>query len=77
METGDGTVERFEMAAVEVGNHTLAADDIDQCVSQFDCLCLWQFVNHYPKILNCHHGIVASQTGHLVETYSRSSVEIC
>jgi len=39
METGGETAERMEMAAVKEGNLTLAADDIDWCVSQIDCLC--------------------------------------
>jgi len=41
MENGDKTVERLEMAAVKEGNHTLAAVDIDWCVSYIDCLCQW------------------------------------
>ena len=77
METGDTTAERPEMPAVKTGNHTLVADDIDQGVSQIDCLCLWQFLNHYPRNLNCHHGLVASHMSHPVEPYSLSSVEIC
>jgi len=76
METSDKTAERLEMAAVKVGNHTLAAEDIDQCVSQIDCRCLWQFMNHYPKILNCRYCIVAPQFGHHVEPCTLSSVEI-
>jgi len=75
METGDKTAECLEMAAVKEGNHTLGADDIDQCVSQIGCHCLWQLVNHYPEILNCRHGVVASQIGHPVEPYSLSLVE--
>jgi len=76
MVTGDNTAERLEMAAIKEGNHTHAADDIDQCVSQINCLCLWQFVNQYPTILNCHHSVVASEIGHLMELYSLSLVEI-
>jgi hypothetical protein len=76
METGDETAERLEMAAVKEGNHTHAAVDIDWRVSQIDSLCRWQVVYHYPGILNCHHNTVASQTGHLVEPYLLSLVEI-
>ena len=76
METGDKTAEQLEMAAVKEGNHTLAADDIDWCVAQNDCLCEWHVVNFYPVLLNCHHAIVARQIGHQVEPYSLSSVEI-
>jgi len=67
METGDETAEHLEMAAVKKGNHTLAVDDIEWCVSQIDCHCEWHVVNYYLVILNCHHRIVASQIGHQVE----------
>jgi hypothetical protein len=76
METGEKTAERLEMAAVKERHCTLAADDIDWCVSQIDCLCEWHVMNFYPVILNCRHRVVASQIGHEVEPYSRSSVEI-
>ena len=76
MENGDKTAERLEMAAVKEGNHTHAAVDIDWRASQIDCLCRWQVVYHYPVILNCCHGAVASQIGHCVEAYSLSLVEI-
>jgi hypothetical protein len=64
------------MAAVKEGNHTHAAVDIDWRASQFDCLCWWHVVYHYPVILNCYHGAVASQIGHPVEAYSLSLVKI-
>jgi len=76
MENGDKSAERLEMAAVKEGNHTHAAVDIDWRASQIDCLCWWQVVYHYPVILNCRHGAVASQIGHPVEPYSLSLVEI-
>ena len=76
METGDKTAECLEMADVKEGNCTLGADDIDWCVSQIGCLCMWHVVNFHPVILNCHHRIDASQIGHQVEPYSLSSVEI-
>jgi hypothetical protein len=38
MEISDKTAERLEMAAVKEGNRTLAAEDMDWCVSQIDCL---------------------------------------
>ena len=76
MKTGDKTAERLEIAAVKEGNHTLAVDDIDWCVSQIDCLCEWHVVNFYAVILNCHHHVVVSQIGYQVDPYSLSSVEI-
>jgi len=39
MENGHKTAEHLEMAAVNVGNHTLAADHTDWGVSQIDCIC--------------------------------------
>ena len=76
METGDKTAEHLEMAAVKEGNRTLAADEVDWCVSQIDCLCEWHVVNFYPVIVNCRLRFVPSQIGHQVEPYSLSSVEI-
>jgi len=64
------------MAAVKEGNRTLAADGINWCVSQIDCLCEWHVVNFYPVILNCRDHVSASQIGPQVEQYSLSSVEI-
>jgi hypothetical protein len=61
---GDKTAERLEMAAVKEGNHTHAAVDIDWHASQMECLYRWQFVHHYPVILNCRHGDVGSHIGH-------------
>jgi hypothetical protein len=48
METGDNSAEHMEMAAVNEGNRTLAADDIDWCVSQINFLCEWHVVNIHP-----------------------------
>jgi len=70
MVSGDRTVEHLEMAAVKEGNCNLAADDIDWCVSQIDCLCEWHIVNFHLVILNYRHSVVASQIGHQVEPYS-------
>jgi hypothetical protein len=76
METVDETVERREMAALKEGIRTLAADDIDWCVSQFDCLCEWHVTNFYPMILNCRHRVVVRQIGYKVVPYSLTWVEI-
>ena len=40
------------MAALKECNHTHVADDINSLFSHIDCLCHWQVVNHYPRILN-------------------------
>jgi len=64
------------MAAVEEGNHSHVADDIDRCVSQINCSYHWQLWNYYPMILNRRHGVVGSQTGNPVEPYWRSLVDI-
>jgi len=76
MENRDKTAECVEIAAVKLGNHTHAADDIDWRVSQIDCHWRWEVVNHYPRFLKCRDGAVASHIGHSVEPYSLSSVEI-
>ena len=76
MENGDKTAERLEMAAVKESNHTHAADDNDWRVSQIDCLCWWQVVNHFRRIVDCCHGAVARQLAHSVEPYWLSFVEI-
>jgi len=76
METGINTVERMEMAPSKEGNRTLAADDIDWCVSQIECFCEWHGVKLYPVILNCRHCVVARKRGYQVEPYSLPSVEI-
>jgi hypothetical protein len=57
------------MAGVKEANCTLAADDIDWCVSQIDCLCEWHVLNYYPVILNCLHRVIASKMGRQVDSY--------
>jgi uncharacterized protein YycO len=52
MENSHNTVEHKEMAAVKKSYQTDTADHIDWCVSQIDCVYQWQFVNHFPMILN-------------------------
>jgi len=76
MENVDKSAEYLELAAVKAGNHTHATDDIDWFVSQVDFLFQLQFVYYLPMILNCLHGVVACQIGHLVEPYLLSSGEI-
>jgi len=70
MENGDKTAEHLEMATVPERNHILAADNINRCVYQVDCLGQGQFVKYYLMILNCRYGVVRRQTGHLVQAYS-------
>lgn len=76
MESVDKTVEHLGLAAGKVGNHTNVADDIDLVVSKIDCLCHWQFVNSFPMILNCLHGVIVSEIGHPEKLYSLLSGEI-
>jgi len=76
METGDKTAECLDIAAMKEGNYTLAADDVNQCVSEIECLCKWNLMNNYLVILNCRHHIVMSQIDQPVEPYSLSLVEI-
>ena len=63
------TVEHMEIAAGKEGNYTDAADHIDWCVSQIDCLYQWQIVNNFPRILNYYHSTFASHSDHPVESY--------
>jgi hypothetical protein len=76
MENCDTTAERLEMAAVMQVNHTQTADAIDWHVSQIDCLCQWQFGNHYPRILNCCRGAVVYFIGPLLKLELLSLVDI-
>jgi hypothetical protein len=64
MVSADNTTKHQEMAAVKVGNHAHAVDDVDWFVSQIDCLCQWQFIYDIPLILNLFHALVVSQIGH-------------
>jgi len=60
------------MAVMMEGNRTLAADDVDCCVSQIDCLSKWHVMNFHPVIQNCRHCLVTGQIGHQMEPYSLS-----
>jgi hypothetical protein len=75
MDTGDTTAEHLQMAAVKESNRTLAADEIDWCVSQIDRLCKWYVVNICLVILHCCHPVVESKIGHVVEPWSLTLVE--
>ena len=77
MEGADETAGRKEIATAKAGNHTHLAVDIDWFVFHINCLCQWKFVNCFPMILNCLHGVVVCQMGHLDQPCSLSSVEIC
>ena len=76
MENRDKTKECLEIAVLKEGNHTHLEDGINCHDFQIDCLCQWRFVNHHLRILNCHHGDIASQIGHRVEPSSLTLVEI-
>jgi len=51
MDDGDKTAERMDKAARMVDKHTIAADVIDWCISQLNCLSHWHWLNYYPMIL--------------------------
>jgi hypothetical protein len=76
MENGNKTVEYLGMAAVKDGTYTDAAVDSDWHVSQINCHCWWQVMNHYPRILNCRYSTVASEIGNSGEPYLLTSVVI-
>jgi hypothetical protein len=77
MGQGGRTGERFEMVAAKVGNYTPGVEEIDLWVARIECLCSVYFQVYYRMRSHCHLGVVESQTGHLVELYWWSSVEIC
>jgi len=76
MENRSKTAKLLEIFAMREGNNTHAGVDIDWSVSQIDGHCKCQLVNYYPRMLNCHHSIVASDIGHLLEPCLLTSVEI-
>ena len=77
MEHGGRTGERLEMEAAEVGNYTPVVEEIDLSVPRIECLCSVYFHCYYLMLPHCLLGVVVvSQTGHPVEPYWLSSVEI-
>jgi len=76
MGQGGKTGERLEMEAAKAGNYTPVVEEIDSWVAQIECLCSVYFQHGYLMLPHCHLGAVVSQTGHLVEPYWLSSVEI-
>jgi len=75
---GDGgrTGERLEMEVAKAGNYTLVVEVIDLWVARIECLCSVYFQHGNLMLPHCHLGIVVSQTGHPVQPYWLSSVEI-
>ena len=65
------------MVAAKEGNYTSVVDEIDLWVARKECLCLVYFQHYYRMLPHCHLGVVVSQTGHPVEPYWLSLVEIC
>jgi hypothetical protein len=64
MANSDQTTEHLEMALVKINHYTLAANDIDWCVSESNCLCLWKFWKIDLIILKGGHSVFVSQIGH-------------
>ena len=73
---GGGTGERLEMHAAKAGNCTPVVEEIDPWVARIECPCSVYFQNGHFMLPHCHLGDVVSQTGHRVEPYWLSSVEI-
>jgi hypothetical protein len=76
MGQGGKTGERLEMEAAKAGNYTPVVEEIDSWVARIECLCSVYFQHGYLMLPHCHLGVVVSQTGHPVEPYWLSSVEI-
>jgi hypothetical protein len=73
---GGRTGEILEMEAAKAGNYTPVVEEIDSWVARIECLCSLYFQHGYLMLPHCHLGVVVSQTGHPVEPYWLSSVEI-
>jgi hypothetical protein len=73
---GGRTGERLEMEAAKAGNYTPVVEKIDSWVGPIECLCSVYFQHGYLMFPHCHLGVVVGQTGHPVEPYLLSSVEI-
>jgi len=76
MEHGGRTGERLEMEAAKAGTYTPVVEEIDSRVARIECLCSVYFQHGNLMLPYCHLGVVVSQTGHPVEPYWQSSVEI-
>jgi hypothetical protein len=64
------------MVAVRVGNDTPVKDELDSAVARIECLFSVYFHHYCQMLSHCLLGVVVSQTGHPVELYLLSSVEI-
>jgi len=73
---GGRTGEHLEMVAAKAGNYTLVVEEIDLWVARIECLCSVYIQHHHLMLPHSHLGVVVSQTGHPVEPYWLSSVEI-
>jgi len=73
---GGRTGERLEMEAAKAGNYTPVVEEIDSWVARIECFCSVYSQHGYLMLPYCHLGVVVSQTGHSVEPYWLSSVEI-
>jgi len=62
------------MESAKAGNYTAVVEEIDSWVAQSEGLCSVYFLHR--MLSHCHLGIIVSQTGHQVEPYWLSSVEI-
>ena len=64
---GGKTEEPCKLASLKDNHYTHTLDEINPCVSQMHCLCLWEFETCHPIILCCWQGIVPRNIVHLVE----------
>jgi hypothetical protein len=76
MGQGGKTGERLEMEAAKAGNYTPVEVEFDSAVARIECLCSVYFRHYCQMLPHCLLGVVVSQTGHPVEPYWLSSVEI-
>jgi hypothetical protein len=68
--------ERLETEAAKAGNYTPVEVEFDSAVAPMECLCSVYFKPYCQMLPHCLLGVVVTQTGHQVEQYWVSSVEI-
>jgi hypothetical protein len=77
MGQGGKTGERLKKVAVKAGNYTPVENEYDSRVAGIEYRCLLYFHQCCQMLPHCLVDIVVSQTGHPVEPYWLSLVEIC
>jgi hypothetical protein len=64
------------MEASKEGNYTPVVEELDSWVARNEYLCLVYIPHGYLMLPHCHLGVAVNETGHPMEPYWLSSVEI-